>query len=386
MKFKVDSARLIEMLKVTSKGFDQRDDSSIIITRVDPGANTLEVTSRCQSSFFSGKIDILNLEVDEDEELEHYVDGTILKKLIGILPSAAVNITFSVSKTSRVFTLAYSGNKLKLPITSDTTRIVRPEIKTLGMVQANDFMDTIDSLLKIVSTDPSTQEHPSSCLHLKFQKDEIELVGTDAYSFAEVKLPFTPEQEEYEPEQILVKQAQGSLLSMNVDPAEVLKIVYSDNYFGFIDGNNNLSLVGRIDMAPLPYQRLLTNASDDHSVTINKNQLKDALNTIAKLAFTTNSVLLKMNAKDKTLKVTSATGDVIDVNVEDMNLDEDTEIQFTRTVLQKSLIPAKTDLIRIEWGMVGNMTSLFRIVLLDDSQNAIDNVFIGAASDVVSND
>lgn len=372
MKFKVNSSDLVSMLKVATKGHDSRDDSSFIYMKIEN--NKLHVISRCQSAYFSGSVEVNNVEIDKDEPNIYYVDGEVLKKLTGIFPSAPINIEFEVNKDSRVFVAKYTGSKFKLPIISDMEEIAQPTISPLGMVQATEFMSMLNSLLKIVDSDPSAQEHPSSCLHLTFTNDKMMSMATDRFTIAELTKEFSGDKSLQDEEVILMKHPQASLLSKTANPAEVLRLAYSDEYFGYVDGAGNLALVGRTDLDPLQYEQIKSLAGSDHSVSMECSGLKDALSTISKLSFANNSIIMYLDADEKTCKLSSIAGDVITVPITDLNIDESISVGFTRSVLQESLIPIDTDIVRMEWPAEG--APIYRIVPVDNGVDEED-VFVG---------
>ena len=90
MKFKVNSAELVSVLKVVTKGFDSRDDSSFVYIKLE--GDKLNIVSRCQSAYFSGSVPVTNVEVDEAEAKVYYVDGDVLKRLSGIFPTVPINL------------------------------------------------------------------------------------------------------------------------------------------------------------------------------------------------------------------------------------------------------------------------------------------------------
>lgn len=372
MKFKVNSLDLVSMLKVATKGHDSRDDSSFIYMKVED--NKLTVVSRCQSAYFSGSVDVTNVEIAEDEPNIYYVDGEVLKKLTGIFPNAPVNITFEVNKDSRVFVAKYTGSKFKLQIVSDTQEIPQPAITPLGMVQATEFMSVLNSLLKIVDNDPSAQEHPSSCLHLTFGPDKMKSMATDRFTIAEVTKEFSADASVEEEMVVLMKHPQASLLSKTAAPAELLRLVYSDEYFGYIDGAGNLALVGQTDLDPLQYEQIKGLAGNDHNVVIEAADLRDALSTISKLSFANNSVVLNLDADENTAKLSSIAGDEISIPVVEMDIDESISVGFTRTVLQESLIPVDTDIVRLEWPE--DQATIYRLVPVEDGEDE-ENIFVG---------
>lgn len=372
MKFKVNSSDLVSMLKIATKGHDSRDDSSFIYMKVNEGK--LHVISRCQSAYFSGSVAVSNVELADDEPNVYYVDGEVLKKLTGIFPSAPIMIEFDVNKDSRVFVAKYTGSKFKLPIISDMNEIAQPSISPLGMVQATEFMSMLNSLLKIVDSDPSAQEHPSSCLHLTFSSDKMMSMATDRFTIAELTKEFSGDKNLNGEEVVLMKHPQASLLSKAANPAEVLRLAYSDEYFGYVDGSGNLALVGRTDLDPLQYEQIKSLAGNDQHVVMECSGLKDALSTISKLSFANNSIIMYLDAEEKSCKLSSVAGDVITVPISDLNIDESVSVGFTRSVLQESLIPIGTDNVRMEWPTDGS--SIYRLVPVDNGVDEED-VFVG---------
>lgn len=379
MKFKVNSQDLVNMLKVATKGYDRGDDSSFVCMEIEE--NEMKVVSRRATSYFSGSVAISNLEMDEDEPHVHYIDGEVLKKLSGIFPAAPIPIEFSVNKSSRGFTAKYTGNKFILPIVSDTTPVKRPATNNLGLIQGHEFMDTLNSLLKIVDSDETSQEHPSSCLHLTFNSEQVQSMATDRYAIAELTKPFDGDAEYFAKEEdavFLIKHSQAMLLSKAITPAEVLTLVASNEYFGYIDGDGNMSLVARTSMDPLNYASLKAIAGADHNIVLEVSDLRNALSTISKLSFEKsfekNSVIMNLNAEDKSCTVSSVTGDIISVGVESMDIDEDLTINFIRTVLQEALIPVNTNLVRLEWP---DNKAIYSFVPTSDNGDE-EGVFIGA--------
>lgn len=375
MKFKVTSSELVSMLKVATKGFDARDDSSFIYLKVADGK--LEVVSRCQSAYFSGSVNVTNVEVEENEANIYYVDGDVLKRLAGIFPSVPTNLEFEVNKDSRVFVIRYTGNKFKLQIVRDTQEIPRPKIKPVGLVQATEFMDVLNSLLKILDNNPDAQEHPSSCLHLMFSKDQMKSMATDRFAIAEMTKEFSGDSTLDEETLVLIKHAQASLLSKVAAPAEVLQVFASKEYFGYMDGNMNIALVGRTDLDPLEYQAIKDVAENNsNSVTFEVSDLKDALSTISKLSAVNDSIILSIDNEAQEVKASSIAGDEIIIPVSNINVEESTTINFTRSVLQEALIPVNTDHARLEWGE----SVIYRIIPTEGGTDE-EGIFIGVAPD-----
>lgn len=376
MKFKVESLSLVNMLKNAIKGYASRDDSSFVYLKIDEETNELKVVSRSQAGYFSGKIEITNLEIDnEAEPTLYYVDGEVLKKLTSIFPSAPIQIEFSCNQDSRVFVAKYTGNKLKLPVISDSNEIPMPELTEIGMIQGTEFMFSLNSLLKIVDNDQSAAEHASSCLHLKFENDTMYAMATDRFALAELETNFTPKENSSSIKTILIKSQQANLLSKTVAPAEVLQLVYSNEYFGYIDGFGNVALVGQADITPLVYQQIKNATGNDFFVEVETSELKDALSTISKLAFEDNFVLIEFDQKNKECKVSSVAGDVITIPVVNSQGDNSVTVTFTRSVLEEALNPVHTDNVKIEWPNAEDVV-IYKLTPFENNAPQ-ENIFIG---------
>lgn len=380
MKFKVQSTDLVSMLKIVIKGFDARDDSSFIYFKVED--NKLIAVSDSSSAYFRGSVDITGYTAEEDDDNVFYVDGEILRRLVGIFPDAPVAIEFSINQTSRVFVIKYTGHSFRLPIISDLEELDVPNTVNLGMIQASEFFSVINSLVKIVDTDSASQEYPSACLHLAFKDSKMAAMGTDKFAIAEISKDYTPEEDDQD-YKLLIRQPQAALLSKPINPAEVLQLVYTKNMFGYVDGSGILSLVGRTEMNPLNYEPMKQAASDDCSITVDYTDFKETLETIGKLTFNTQGVILKFTADGK-VKFMSASGDVMDLAISDskgIDNGKDTQFVFTRNVLSESLIPIDTHTIRLQWEDVDS-PSIFQLVPVDDDGADEDNVFIGVVPNV----
>ncbi len=373
MKFKVNSAELVSVLKVVTKGFDSRDDSSFVYIKLE--GDKLNIVSRCQSAYFSGSVPVTNVEVDEAEAKVYYVDGDVLKRLSGIFPTVPINLDFEVNKDSRVFVVEYTGNKFKLQIVSDTQEVPKPKTTQLGMVQASEFMTVLNSLLKIVDNNPDAQEHPSSCLHLVFTKDKMKSMATDRFAIAELTKDFSGDATLEDEELFLVKHPQASLLSKTSGPAEVLQLVFSKEYFGYIDGSGNLALVGRTDLDPLQYGPIKDLASNNtNSISFEMTDLKDAISTISKLAFANDAIIMTIEKNSTTAKLSSIAGDEIIIPIQNVTVSEDVVVNFTRSVLQEALIPVDTEIASIEWGD-GDARIYSLVPISNDGKN--EDIFIG---------
>lgn len=377
MKFNVKSNELLATLKIAIKGYDSTDETSFIHFGIED--TKLIISSRCMSGFFSGEVELTNLEIGEDDPRNYFVDGNTLKKLSGVFLNSPIPITFKINKNSRSFKLSYSGNNFTLPILSDTDEITPPEVSQLGVAPASEFMEVTNDLLKIVDNDKAAQENPSSCLHLTFSEDSIKTMGTDRFAIAEISKPFTGNPEIFEDEDsftVLIKHPQAQLMSKAVTAGEMFTLLYSDEYFGYKDGDGNTVLVGRTDNNPLNIEPIKNLAGDEEFVTIETLSLREALSIVSKLA--TNNlhpITLILNKEDADLSLKSMTGDSLAIACEEWNIENDREIPFIRSVLQEALIPVSTDLVQLAW--TDNGDSTFYQLFPFDGENREEGVFLG---------
>lgn len=358
MKFTVKSNELINTLKIVIKGYDHNDETSFVNLKVTE--NSLEITSRCKTAFFSGNVPITNLEVKDTEPTIYSVDGLVLKNLSGILPKSEVPISFSINSNARTFALSYAGNEFKLPILSDTTDVPKPEVTSLGTVQGELFIDIAKDLLKIVDNDSSAQENPSSCLHVSFAEETFRLLGTDRFAMAEITRGFSGVPEVFADEDVLtalIRHAQAALLIKTPEANEVFEILYSNEYFGYLDGEQNMVLVGRTDLQPLQIEQIKNAVGDDEYITIETESLRYALNTIARLSLSNlQPVTLIMDKEEQECNAKSMTGDILTIKCSDWNIEDDREVNFFRNVLQEALIPVSTEYVRLSWTDNGTAT------------------------------
>ena len=382
MEFKVKSSELVSMLKIVIKGFDSRDDASFIYFKVND--NKLFVTSNSATAYFQGNVNVTGYSENEDDSDVFYVDGEVLRRLSDIFPDAPVMLSFSINQNSRVFVVKYTGHSFRLPIVSDTHEMEKPDTVKLGMIQAPDFFDVLNSLNKIVDKDSSVQEFPSSCLHLGFTGNEMTAMGTDRFTIAEVKKEYTPD-EENQDYHILIRQPQAALLSKPINPAEALTIVYTSKMFGYIDGEGILSLVGRTDMTPLNYlplkKQAIDMAKDAHSVTVDFSDFKNTLDTMGKLAFVNSTLILKFDSDGKA-KIMSTSGDIMDlatISADGFTGENEETYNFNLNVLGRALIPVDTETLRLQWGNPDSEQSgsLFQLIPVDNDGNDEKNIFIG---------
>lgn len=375
MEFKVQSSELLDMLKVVIKGYDSRDDSSYIFFNITD--NKLEVSSTTNStSFFKGKVDVTGYSSDEETENTYYVEGEILRRLISIFPAAPIDLKFSINDKSRVFTIKYTGHSFRLPIISEGSPLPEPDIMKLGQIQAADFFDVLNSLTKIVDTDPASQDTSVSCLHLNFKDKIMSAMGTDRFTIAERKIGYDPEDESQDLT-FLIRQAQAALLSKPINPAEVLQLVYTKNQFGYVDGSGITSLVGRTQFEPLNYGPMKEQAQSTKSITVDYDDFKNSLSTIGKLALN-NKILLTVSPDG--VQLLSTSGDVMDLGTTNISgISSDEKYNFTLKILEETLIPVDTHTLRLQWG---EPAGLFQVVPVEDNEQDEENIFIG----VVSND
>ena len=351
MKFQVKGTELHNVLKTVIKGFNNKEDNSYVAFKLDEEENILTVTARSRATFFEGKIKANSIELAEDEPTVYHLDGVKLKQLASILPTAPVNVVFEINDKTRSFTIKTMVSKYKLPVLSETPLAPAPEVKELATVDASDFMKVAKDLIKIVSTDPSTQEHQISCMHFNIQDKKTKLSATDSYALGAVSIDSSAiSLDEDEVKDVLIRHTEVSTLIENFSPGETLTIVGSDDMFGYIDEDGTLSLVGVINMTPLDTRQIEAITKDDNTVVVDKNELKSAIETVAKLSPHDETVDIELSDERDEVRVSNRYGDYIDVNPTESKLESPGVASFATSVLLKSINPANNGPIRLEFG------------------------------------
>ena len=349
MKFQVKGTEFNKILSTVIKGFNNKEDNSYVAFKLDEDKSELTVTSRSRATFFQGKLKASAIEINEDEPRIYHLDGIKLKQLVSILPNAPVNIEFSINEKTRSFTIKTSASKYKLPVLSETPLAPAPKVVEYATVDANDFMNIARDLIKILSTDPSTQEHQISCMHFQLKEDKLKALATDAYALGSIIIDSSKVDLE-NTKDVLIRHTEVSTLLGTFAQGETLTIVGSDEMFGYIDEDGTFSLVGVINMTPLDISQLESITKKDNVVTVDKGELKTAIETVNKLSPNDETVDLDLKEDGTEIRVANRDGDYIDVVVTDAKLESPGKATFATSVLLKSITPANNGSIRLEFG------------------------------------
>lgn len=351
MKFQLKGTELHDVLSTVIKGFNSKEDNSYVAFELDDENSLLNVTARSRAAFFEGKIKAHSIEISEDEPKVYHLDGVKLRQLVSILPSAPVNVSFEINDETRSFTIKTMVSKYKLPVLSETPLAAAPNVEELATVDANEFMKAVKDLIKIVSTDPSTQEHQISCMHFNIKDEKIKLTATDSYALGSISIDSSAiNLEDEESKDVLIRHTEVNTLIDNFSPGETLTIVGSDDMFGYINENGTLSLVGVINMPPLDTSQIEAITKDDNTVVLDKNELKTAIETVAKLSPHDETVSIELNEDRNEVRVSNRYGDYIDVDSIESKLDSPGIASFATSILLKSINPANNGPLRLEFG------------------------------------
>lgn len=350
MKFQVKGTDLNSVLSTVIKGFNSKEDNSYIAFDLKEEEQKLKITARSRASYFEGEVNATGITIEEDEPTTYHLDGVKLKQLVSILPSTPVNVAFEITEKTRSFTIKTMVSKYKLPVLSETPLAPKPEVEELAEVDANEFMKVSKDLIKIVSTDPSTQEHQVSCMHYNITNDKIKLSATDSYALGSIKVDSDKVSEEEELEKdVLVRHTEVHTLLKSFDSGVTIKIVASDDMFGYIDEDGTLALVGVINMTPLDTSQIENFTKDDNTITVEKQELTSAIETVAKLSPNDDAVDLEFK-EDGDLRVSNRYGDYIDVTPTEKKVTSPGIAAFSTGILLKSINPAANGPIRLEVG------------------------------------
>lgn len=357
MKFQLKGTELHNVLSTVIKAYNSKEDNSYVAFELDPEKNVLNVTARSRAAFSEGAINAHSIEIEGSEPLIYHLDGVKLKQLVSILPSAPVNVAFEITEKTRSFTIKTSVSKYKLPVLSETPLAPTPEVTELVTVDANDFMKVAKDLIKIVSTDPSAQEHQISCMHFQIKKDSVKLSATDSYALGSVSVEAsTIGLEDDEVKDVLIRHTEVNTLMESFAPGETLTIVGSNDMFGYIDEDGTLSLVGMINMTPLDTSQIEAITQDDNTVTVDKAELKSAIETVAKLSPSDETVDIELSEDRDEVRVSNRYGDYIDVAAISSKLESSGTASFATGVLLKSITPASNGPLRLEFGDLSDGT------------------------------
>lgn len=351
MKFQLKGTELHNVLSTVIKGFNAKEDNSYVAFKLNPEEDILVVTARSRASFFEGKIQAHSIELEEDEALIYHLDGVKLKQLVSILPSAPVNVLFEISDKTRSFTIKTSTSKYKLPVLSETPLAPAPEVKELSTVDAHEFMKVAKDLIKIVSTDPSTQEHQISCMHFQISDKSLKMSATDSYALGSIKIDAElVDMEENEVKDVLIRHTEVNTLMETFAPGQILTIVGSDDMFGYVDEDGTVSLVGVINMTPLDTSQIEAITKDDNTVVVEKSELKSAIETVAKLSPNDETVDIELSSERDEVRVSNRYGDYIDIQAISSKLDSPGIAAFATSILLKSINPSNNGPLRLEFG------------------------------------
>lgn len=371
MKFKVKGSDLSRVLKTVIKGYDSKEDNSYIAFEIDENEGKLIATSRSRAAFFKGSVPAFNIEIDEEEPRAYHLDGVKLRQLVTILPAAPVDVFFEISDKTRSFTIKTITSKYRLPVLSDTPLAPTPKVREYATVDANEFMNISKDLLRIVSTDPSTQEHQISCMRYNLTENALKALATDSYALGSVAIESSLE-DLAEDKDVLIRHTEVSALMGTFAQGETLTLVGSNEMFGYVDESGTLSLVGVINMEPLDTTPFESIVNDDNKVVVDKGELKSAIETVAKLSPNDESLDMTLEAGNELLRISNRSGDKIDVRIIESEMNAPGVASFATSVLLKALTPASNGPLRIELGdLTDGSPGIAKIVTLhaDGSDN-----------------
>lgn len=379
MKFKVSADELSLVARTCVRGLNSKDPHSQTVFKINEDETKLLIFCTTQTNFFKGAIKVFDVEREDGEVSEWSVDGTQLKTILSILPhSTSIPVEFVMNSTARTFVIKITGNTFKLPV-YDTISPYTEETRTkIAVVPANDFVNKISLIGKIVSTAAEDEDMSVSCLHVIFDKDKIRLMGTDNYSMTEEKIDYTLEGKE---DKILIPSGQISLLSRTFESTDEIALISTPTKFGYVDKQGIVSLVSKSSLSPIAYEtRVSTATSDceDETVTINSSDFRQAISALSKLA--PNSNMITMKVEENQLVFSNVNEDIMTVGIDEYNASE-TTLYFDKRPLQ-NIEALLSDKIKLGWS--SDEYDLFvkfsNFKTMEDDTLAVDeNVFIGVS-------
>lgn len=323
MNFKVTASEFLNQAKVCIRGLNLKDPRSQAIFRIKE--NELIFIVSTETTLIKAQIDIET--TDFEDEVEYALDGQKLKQLLSVLKSIPLPLEFELTNSGRDFVIKQLENRFKLPVFDDVNAYNEEEIEEITTVNALDYITSVSNLIKVLDSDPSSQDSPTSCLHLLFSKDVIKEMGTNNEAIAEVKIEPIDYHSDKDELSILVPLSEAPLLVRSFESSDELKIVQTKTQVGYIDNMNILTLISKSSLEALDYSPYIVSYDDNNEIILDATEFKDVINSLSKLAVQDDK--LDFTIKDSELIVLNANNDKMTIPIEN-TIDFTDELSFRK--------------------------------------------------------
>lgn len=398
--FAINSTSFRDAATWALKGFEPNADNSYILFEVDTKKSVLAVSSVSLQYYFKDTVGLDSFEyLDSDEDafrsskddtIRFAVDGGVLSRVVSVLPKGKnMKVKESVKNGMRTLTLAVPGQRFELSLLENKRPPASPEITVLGETQASDLSYALKSLTRISDVSGASAVPALGALAFKVNSDDdkLDVMATDTYALAEVKLGFSAEDsdddaDEDEDASFLIHSTDAALLVKDaMDPESTIELgVDSNQKVAFLFGNGRIACVSKLDEEPIDYQSFKREREDEKSVVVDTRAFSDAVKVANKLSWETDDVFVTLS--ENSLVVTNTeNSSTIEVpyneeltDTDSLELgDEGLETNFSYTVISKSFHPILTPHMKISF--VTN-DQFFRATPVLDSGNDQEGVFI----------
>ena len=261
----------------------------------------------------------MNLEsIDKKEKIKIVIDSDQLKKILTVLPNDDnLLLEFSINKNNECV-IKYNKNTLRLLILNSIAPKMTEEITKIGIVDANEFLSTMKTLSQLVSKDNKNSNLAMNCLSIEIKDKEITMFATNQIGIAEKILENKIDTTNDIKLNILIQQTQLPLLFKAVESNETIHLIETPSKFGYISTDNIVYLVSKNKNFPIDYKpiknKVLSN-ENINKITFNKEEIKQIIDSINKLAPNIPIVNLNLSQKNKEAYFLSNNNDILSANI-----------------------------------------------------------------------
>lgn len=315
MKFTINNAIFKKYLKELTKGCNNKE-TDVIVFKINGENSTLRIETFTTDSYFQG---IMNLEsIDKKEKIKIVIDSDQLKKILTVLPNDDnLLLEFSINKNNECV-IKYNKNTLRLLILNSIAPKMTEEITKIGIVDANEFLSTMKTLSQLVSKDNKNSNLAMNCLSIEIKDKEITMFATNQIGIAEKILENKIDTTNDIKLNILIQQTQLPLLFKAVESNETIHLIETPSKFGYISTDNIVYLVSKNKNFPIDYKpiknKVLSN-ENTNKITFNKEEIKQIIDSINKLAPNIPVVNLNLSQKNKEAYFLSNNNDILSANI-----------------------------------------------------------------------
>lgn len=400
--FAINSTSFIEATAWALKGFDPKREKDYILYEIDADNSVLSVSTVSNTYYFKKEVAVDGFQQTESDEsgarekknktVKFAAEGRFLSKMISILPKGVeLKISEKVKDDHTSLIVKAPKQHLEVPLFDGKRPPKSPGITKLGDVSARDLTNAFKSLSKIADVSGAAAIPAVSGLDIILHKedDQVTIMSTDMYAMSEITLDITDLSDNEEklqeitpdnsdnPRFLLHAQDAGVLSKESGNPDSVIELGIDDTgkiVFSFEDGR--IACVSRIESETINYGDFKTAEREESFVVLNTKDMLNAIKYCNTMSWDNDDIIIKIASDgfSVTNRDRNTTHKVeYDDEFDNSEIDEDTVVTFSYSVISKAFHPVSTDKVQIAWASAGEF---FRMKPVLDSGSTQDNVFI----------